>query len=106
MPKEAVHQATEQEIKEHGKKPPPMLNVWSRTAVDHRRCRSCIAGNFQQLDPAAQRWTAQAELWSKFTAAKLAAVRKWVVSKLDVNGTFLNAPIPENELILVQPPKQ
>ena len=104
--KEAVQQATDREIKEYGKRPLPMLNVWSRTSEDHRKCRSCIAGNLQQLDPAAQRWTAQAEPSSIFTAAKLAAVRKWTVSKLDVKGAFLNAPIPEGELILVQPPKQ
>jgi hypothetical protein len=83
-----------------------MINVWSRTSDDHRKCRSCIAGNFQEFDPLAQRWTAQAEPSSIFIAAKLAAVRMWTVSKLDVKGAFLNAPIPENELILVQPPKQ
>ena len=37
---------------------------------------------------------------------KLAAVRGWVVSKLGVKGAFLNAPLPKDELILVQPPKQ
>ena len=83
-----------------------MLNVWSRTADDHRKCRSCIAGNFQQLDPTAQRWTAQAEPSSILAAAKLAAMRGWVISKLDVKGAFLNAPIPAEELILVQPPAQ
>ena len=96
LAKEAVHEVTEQEMKEHGKKPLPMLNVWSRASEDHRKCRSCIAGNFQQLDPAAQRWTVQAEPSSIFTAAKLAAVRKWVVSKLDVKGAFLNAPLQGN----------
>ena len=29
-----------------------------------------------------------------------------MVSKLDVKGAFLNAPLPEGELILVQPPAQ
>ena len=83
-----------------------MLNVWSRTTDDLRKCRSCIAGNFQRLDPAAQRWTAQAEPSSIFVAAKMAAMRRWEVSKLDVKGAFLNAPIPPDELILVEPPKQ
>ena len=106
MDKEAVQAATAEEIKSYGKKPLPMLNVWSRTDQDFRKCRSCIAGSFQQLDPAAQRWTAQAEPSSIFTAAKLSAMRGWMVSKLDVKGAFLNAPLPEGELILVQPPAQ
>ena len=106
MDKDAVQAATAEEIANYGKKPLPMLNVWSRTDKDFRKCRSCIAGNFQQLDPAAQRWTAQAEPSSIFAAAKLAAMRGWRVSKLDVKGAFLNAPLPEGELILVQPPAQ
>ena len=103
---EAVLEATVKEQRSYGKRPLPMLNVWSRTADGLRKCRSCIAGNLQHLDPAAQRWTAQAEPSSIFTAAKLAAVRGWKVSKLDVRGAFLNAPIPDDELILVQPPAQ
>jgi hypothetical protein len=59
--KEAVATATAEEQRRYGKRPLPMLNVWSRTDEDFRKCRSCIAGNFQQFDPAAQRWTAQAE---------------------------------------------
>ena len=92
--KEAAQEATIQDIKDYGKRLLPMVNVWSRTSEDHRKCRSCIAGNFQQIDPAAQCWTAQAEPSSIFAAAKIAAVRKWEVSKLDVKGAFLNAPIP------------
>ena len=33
-------------------------------------------------------------------------MRGWQVSKLDVKGAFLNAPLPDGELILVEPPKQ
>ena len=58
--KEAVQDATADEIKDYGRRPLPMLNVWSLTDDDLSNCRSCIAGNFQQLDPAAQRWAAQA----------------------------------------------
>eukprot|EP00959_Pyramimonas_sp_CCMP1952_P052049 1088056-Pyramimonas_sp.AAC.1 len=36
-------------------------------------------------------------------AAKFAAIRRWMVSKLDVREAFLNAPLPPDELILVQP---
>ena len=104
--KEAVQEATAKDIKDYGKRPLPMVNVWSKTSDDNRKCRSCIAGNFQQIDPAAQCWTAQAEPSSIFVAAKIAAKRKWRVSKLDVKGAFLNAHIPDDELILVQPLKQ
>ena len=106
LEKEAVVEATAEDLKAHGKRPLPMLNVWSRTSEDARKCRSCIAGNFQKFDPAAQRWTAQAEPGSIFVAAKMAAMRGWLVSKLDVKGAFLNAPLPDGELILVEPPKQ
>ena len=71
--KDAVVEATPADLKAYSKRPLPMLNVWSRTTEDVRKCRSCIAGNFQKLDPAAQRWTAQAEPGSIFAAAKLAA---------------------------------
>ena len=84
--KEAVQEAAAAEIKVYGKRPLPMLNIWSRTAEDHRKCRSWIAGNFQQLDPAAQRWTAQAEPGTIFMAAKLAALRGWRISEVDVKG--------------------
>ena len=106
LEKEAVVEATAEDLKAYGKRPLPMLNVWSRTSEDVRKCRSCIAGNFQKFDPAAQRWTAQAEPGSIFAAAKMAAMRGWEVSKLDVKGAFLNAPLPDGELILVEPPKQ
>ncbi len=102
--KEAVITATPEDIRAYGNRPLPMINVWSKTPDDHRKCRSCIAGNFQQFDATAQRWTAQAEPSSIFISAKMAAVRHWTISKLDVKGAFLNAPIPESQIILVNPP--
>ena len=102
----AVVEATADDIKNHRSRPLPMLNVWSKVSDGGRKCRSCIAGNFQKFDPAAQRWTAQAEPSSIFISAKMAALRGWEVSKLDVKGAFLNAPLPDGELILVEPPKQ
>ena len=47
--KEAVVEATAEDLKAYRKRPLPMLNVWSRTSEDVRKCRSCIAGNFQNL---------------------------------------------------------
>lgn len=38
--KEAVQEATIQDIKDYGKRLLPMVNVWSRTSEDHRKCRS------------------------------------------------------------------
>ena len=40
MDKDAVQAATAEEVKSYGKKPLPMLNVWSRTNQDFRKCRS------------------------------------------------------------------
>ena len=59
--KDAMQVATAEERRAYGKKPLPMLTVWPRIAEDHRKRISCIAGNFQELDATAQRWTAQAE---------------------------------------------
>merc|ERR1712024_411789 len=47
LEKEAVVEATPADLKAYGKRPLPMLNVWSRTTEDVRKRRSCIAGNFQ-----------------------------------------------------------
>ena len=77
LEKEAVVEATVDDLRAYGRRLLPMLNVWSKTSEDVRKCRSCIAGNFQKFDPAAQRWTAQAEPGSIFAAAKLAALRGW-----------------------------
>ena len=57
LTRDAIQVATADDIKRYGKRPLPMLNVWSRTDQDFRKCRTCIAGNLQQFDPAAQRWT-------------------------------------------------
>ena len=51
-----------------------------------------------------QVWTAQAETASFFTALKLSQLRGWKVSKHDVKTAFLNAPAPEDELVVIQPP--
>ena len=53
--KEAVMDASAEDIRQYGRRPLPMINVWSTTDKGMRKCRSCIAGNFQTLDPAAQR---------------------------------------------------
>ena len=88
-----------------GKKPLPMLCVWTEKADKSKKCRACIMGNLEQLDAAAQVWTAQAETASFFTALKLSQLRGWKVSKHDVKTAFLNAPVPEDELVVLQPPK-
>ena len=54
LEKEAVVEATPADIRAYGKRPLPMLNVWSGTAEDVCKCMSGIAGNLQKLDPAAQ----------------------------------------------------
>ena len=46
LTRDVVQVATAEERKTYGKKPLPMLNVWSRNAEDRRKCRTCVAGNF------------------------------------------------------------
>ena len=81
-----------------------MLNVWTRTDDDRRKCRSVIAGNHQVKDPSEQTWTAQADPSTIITTTKLALLRGWSLSKHDVKGAFLEAPIPSDELVIVRPP--
>ena len=55
------HKSTPEEIKQHGR-PLPMLCVWSKQeSEDYRKCRACVCGNFADVDPTQQSWTAQAE---------------------------------------------
>ena len=70
------------------------------------KCRACVCGNFAEVDPTLQSWTAQAEPSSLIAALKLGRMRKWRVSKHDVKGAFLNAKIPEGKIVIVQPPAQ
>ena len=65
-----------------------------------------MCGNFAETDPTQQSWTAQAEPSSMLSALKLGRSRKWLTSKHDVKGAFLNAKIPENRVVIVAPPEQ
>ena len=98
----AFHESTSAERAAHGR-PLPMLCVWTQ-ADDLTKCRACVCGNFEEVDPTQQSWTAQAEPSSLFAALKLGRLRGWTVSKHDVKGAFLNADIPEGKLVIVQPP--
>ena len=55
----AFHESTPEELAMHGR-PLPMLCVWSQ-ADDYYKCRACVCGNFAEIDPTQQSWTAQAE---------------------------------------------
>ena len=83
-----------------------MLNVWTRTDDDRRKCRTVVAGNHQAKDPTEQTWTAQAEPSTILITTKLALMKGWSLSKHDVKGAFLEAPIPDGQIIVVQPPAQ
>ena len=65
-----------------------------------------MCGNFAEVDPTQQTWTAQAEPSSLLAALKLGRNRGWTASKHDVKGAFLNAKIPKGKLVIVQPPEQ
>ena len=99
----AMHVSTPEELAQHGQ-PLPMLCVWSQSEVDdYYKCRACICGNFADIDPTQQSWTAQAEPSSLMGALKLGANRSWTASKHDVKGAFLNAKIPAGKIIIVKP---
>jgi hypothetical protein len=98
----AMHVSTPDERARHGK-PLPMLCVWTR-ADDLYKCRACVCGNFAEVDPTQQSWTAQAEPSSLLAAVKMARVKNWLTSKHDVKGAFLNAEIPQGRIVIVSPP--
>ena len=102
----AFHESTPEEIKQHGR-PLPMLCVWSKQeSEDYRKCRACVCGNFAEVDPTQQSWTAQAEPSSLIASLKVGRVKRWQVSKHDVKGAFLNASLPAGRLVIVSPPEQ
>ena len=100
----SYHKSIPDEISRYGR-PLPMLCVWSETP-DTKKCRACICGNFAEVDPLQQSWTAQAEPSSLIAALKLTRNKEWTASKHDVKGAPLNAKLPEGKLVVVRPPGQ
>ena len=98
----AFHESTATEKAAHGR-PLPMMCVWSEDG-DLLKCRACVCGNIEEVDPTQQSWTAQAEPSSLFGVLKLGRMRRWAISKHDVKGAFLNAKIPDGKLVIVSPP--
>ena len=84
-----------------------MLCVWSKQeSENYYKCRACVCGNFAEVDPTQQSWTAQAEPSSLLASLKIGRVNKWMTSKHDVKGAFLNATLPKERLVVVRPPQQ
>ena len=80
----AFHVTTDAERRAFGR-PLPMLCVWSVAgALDYYKCRVCVCGNFADVDPTQQSWTAQAEPSSLLSAIKLGRNKGWMMSKHDV----------------------
>ena len=65
--------------------------------------RACIMGNFEAQDPTQSVWTARAETSPPFVALMLSHLRDWAISKHDVKGAFLAAPILDGELGIIIP---
>ena len=82
-----------------------MKSVWTIKPGAVHKCRGCVCGNFATKDPTEQVWTAQAETSSVMSGLRLAQSRRWSICKLDVKGAFMYAPIPEDLLVVVRPPK-
>lgn len=73
----AFHESTPEEIRQHGR-PLPMLCVWSKIeSEDYAKCRACVCGNFADVDPTQQNWTAQAEPSSLLASWKIGRV-EWM----------------------------
>ena len=81
-----------------------MKAVWTIKPDDLHKCRGVICGNFQEKDPTEQLWTAQADTASVMAALRLSQLEDWDVSKLDIKGAFMYAPLPDDLLVVVRPP--
>eukprot|EP00959_Pyramimonas_sp_CCMP1952_P432125 9049194-Pyramimonas_sp.AAC.1 len=82
-----------------------MKAVWTRKRGGVHKCRGCVCGNFATKDPTEQVWTAQAETSSVMAGLRLAQIRRWSIGKLDIKGAFMYAPLPDDLLVVVRPPK-
>ena len=103
----AVSETTPQELAAVGGQSGvlPMKAVWTRKSDGLCKNRGCVCGNFVTKDPTEQVWTAQAETSSVMSGLRLAQIRRWNIYKLVVKGAFMYAPLPEDMLIVVRPPK-
>merc|ERR1712240_621720 len=68
------------------------------------KCRAVVCGNFATKDPSEQVWTAQAETASVMCSLRLATLRGWEISKIDVKGAFMYAPLPSEMHVVVRAP--
>merc|ERR1712219_86143 len=83
----------------------PMKVVWCVKSGGRYKCRAVVCGNFATRDPTEQVWTAQAETASVMCALRLAILRDWEVSKVDVKGAFMYAPLPDDMHVVVRAPQ-
>ena len=63
-----------------------MKLVWCIKSGGRYKCRAVVCGNFATRDPTEQVWTAQAETASVMCSLRLATLRGWEISKIDVKG--------------------
>ena len=102
----ACHESVQEEQAALGR-PLPMLCVWSQAEAEHYyKCRACVCGNFTEVDPTQEYWTARAEPSSLLFAIKLGRVKGWMMAEHDVKGASLNAKMPEGTIVAVSPPEQ
>ena len=103
----AFTETTQEELAEIGgqSKVLPMKCVWSIKEGGLYKCRAVVCGNYADKDPSEEVYTAQAETASVVLGLKYAQVCGWEIWKLDVKSAFLNAPLPEELLVVVRPPR-
>ena len=82
----------------------PMKTVWTLKTEGRYKCRGVACGNFSPRDPCEAVWTAQAEPSSVLAALRLAQLRDWGVTQVDIKGAFMHASLPEGVLIVARPP--
>ena len=83
----------------------PTKSVWTVKPGGVYKCRGVACGNFAQRQPHEQVWTAQAEISSILSALRLAQLRGWAISSMDVKSAFMTADLPPDQLVIVRPPQ-
>ena len=59
----------------------------------------------KKKDPTEQVWTAQADAASVMAGIRMAQLKEWELGKLDIKGAFMHAPLPEDMVVVVRPPR-
>eukprot|EP00974_Lingulodinium_polyedra_P027905 2696079-Lingulodinium_polyedra.AAC.1 len=76
-----------------------MKCVWARKSDGRYQARGVVCSNVSPRGPCEAVWTAQAEPSSVPSALRLAQLRQWKVTQVDIKGAFMYAALPDGVLI-------